>query len=137
MYTLKSMIPGYRSPFKQFPTSHTFPWTWFSETEVEGTKSTTISRTDDRVIVRIDMPGYKMDDIDITLDDRVLIVRANRDKISEDETVISDDRTYSVDHRIRLKFSPGEPDAVITDGVLTISIPFEKSAKIPIRQITA
>ncbi|MFA1609920.1 Hsp20/alpha crystallin family protein [Halobellus rubicundus] len=76
----------------------------------------------------VDLPGYEKDDIEITVDDRMLTIEAAREADEADERdhyVHRERRSQSAHRSIRL---PGEvrPDgasAGYNNGVLTVSLP--------------
>ncbi|SEO53065.1 HSP20 family protein [Halogranum amylolyticum] len=87
-----------------------------------------VSETDDDVVVNADLPGYEKSDIDVTVDDNRLTIRAQRDRTTEgtDARYHRRERTH---REIRRSLSlPTEIDesassASYHNGVLTIVLP--------------
>ncbi len=90
------------------------------------------------LVVTVDIPGFKKDDIKLSIHGNVLSIYAEKkDNVNVDE-IICKQRPNLIDKKIRLplKIKAGEEkvdSAKYSDGVLTIKIPVETSGKnIPI-----
>ncbi|AAT43324.1 archaeal heat shock protein Hsp14 [Picrophilus oshimae] len=86
------------------------------------------------IYIDLDMPGFKKDNISVTLEKSYVVINASRE-INKGGTVFENQRPSKVFKRIQL---PGEPDknadvsAKYEDGVLHLSIPAKdvKSIKV-------
>lgn len=96
--------------------------------EFFGRISVDVSEDDDAFIVTADLPGFERDDIDITVRDTTLHLRARHQSASEDsenEYHRRERARRSVSRTVRL---PGpvevnEASAEFNNGVLTITLP--------------
>ncbi|HJU35167.1 MAG TPA: archaeal heat shock protein Hsp14 [Nitrososphaera sp.] len=91
------------------------------------------------LIVRIDLPGFKREEIKISIEEDLLSIRAKRME-SEDErlgTMIYKQRPIQIDKRISLPISVKEGEkvsgiATYLDGVVTLKIPTSRANIIPV-----
>ena len=87
------------------------------------------------LIVTIDVPGFKKEDIELSIRRNVLSIRAEKKQNSHDKDEnICNQRPNIIDKKIRLplKIKEGEEkvnSAKYSDGVLTITIPTENGGK--------
>jgi HSP20 family molecular chaperone IbpA len=87
------------------------------------------------LIVTIDVPGFKKEDIELSIRRNVLSIRAKKKQNSHDKDEnICNQRPNIIDKKIRLplKIKEGEEkvnSAKYSDGVLTITIPTENGGK--------
>jgi HSP20 family protein len=90
-------------------------------------------RDGDTFVVEFDVPGTSLDSIDITVDQNVLTVRAERPGVSRDgvETIISERSTGTFSRQVFLgeTLDADNITAEYTDGVLTLRIPVLEAAK--------
>ena len=97
--------------------------------EMEGGRlSVDVAENDDEVTVTADLPGFDKDDIDISVREGRLTIRAEREEETEDE-----DETYhrrerihrEVSRTLRLPADVQEEEASATyqNGVLTVTLP--------------
>jgi len=90
------------------------------------------------LIVTVDIPGFKKDDIKLSIHGNVLSINAEKNDNGNINEIICKQRPNLIDKKIRLplKIKAGEEkvdSAKYADGVLTIKIPVETSGKkIPI-----
>jgi len=90
------------------------------------------------LIVTVDIPGFKKDDIKLSIHGNVLSINAEKKDNGNINEIICKQRPNLIDKKIRLplKIKAGEEkvdSAKYADGVLTIKIPVESSGKkIPI-----
>ena len=90
------------------------------------------------LIVTVDIPGFKKDDIKLSIHGNVLSINAEKKDNGNINEIICKQRPNLIDKKIRLplKIKAGEEkvdSAKYADGVLTIIIPVETSGKnIPI-----
>ena len=93
-----------------------------------------ISQTDDAFTIEASVPGFKPDDVEITLEDRVLTIRGTR-RDEKEETgkkyVRRERRAVSVSRQIGLpeEVRADEIAADFEDGVLTITVPRAEKAQ--------
>jgi HSP20 family protein len=93
-----------------------------------------IAETEDRFVVRADLPGIDVKDLDVSMVDNVLTVRGEKKEEIEEQK----ERYHRVERRsgsfCRSFALPGdvktdEIDASYRDGVLTLTIPKSEAAK--------
>ena len=91
------------------------------------------------LIVKIDLPGFKRDEIKISIEEDILSIRAKRME-PEDErlgTILYKQRPVQIDKRISLPISIKEGEkvtgtATYSDGVVTLRIPISRVGVIPV-----
>ena len=92
------------------------------------------------LIVKIDLPGFKRDEIKISIDENILSIRAKRIE-PEDESLGSilyyKQRPIQIDKRISLPVSIKEGEkvtgtAIYSEGVVTLRIPISRVGVIPV-----
>jgi HSP20 family protein len=90
-------------------------------------------REGDRFIIRFDMPGIDRDSIDLTVEQNVLTVRAERADVPSDgaEIIVAERPSGTFTRQLFLGETLDADDlsADYTAGVLTLSIPVRESAK--------
>ena len=93
-----------------------------------------VVETDESLVVTLDLPGFDIDDITVTVDDRELVVTANREESSA--TGEADARYHrrersrrGTSRRLRLPTDVRgtEADAEYERGVLTVTLPKERA----------
>ncbi len=93
-----------------------------------------VRETDEEIVVTASLPGVAPEDIDVTIEDRVLSIRAGsaaEDESEEGSYLVRERRTGSYRRALRL---PGSVDAekVVSGyehGVLTITLPKREEAQ--------
>ena len=91
------------------------------------------------LIVKIDLPGFKRDEIKISVEEDILSIRAKRME-PEDErlgTILYKQRPVQIDKRISLPIPIKEGEkvtgtAIYSDGVVTLRIPISRVGVIPV-----
>jgi len=91
------------------------------------------------LIVKIDLPGFKKDEIKISVEEDILSIRAKRME-PEDErlgTILYKQRPVQIDKRISLPIPIKEGEkvtgtAIYSDGVVTLRIPISRVGVIPV-----
>ena len=91
------------------------------------------------LIVKIDLPGFKRDEIKISVEEDILSIRAKRTE-PEDErlgTILYKQRPVQIDKRISLPIPIKEGEkvtgtAIYSDGVVTLRIPISRIGVIPV-----
>lgn len=97
----------------------------------EGALALDVSETDDELIVRASLPGFRKEDINIEVHDGVLTISASREQETEEKNekfYRRERRVGSVSRRIALPASvvEDEANAKLADGVLTLRLPKSK-----------
>ena len=87
-----------------------------------------IKETEKEVIVRADLPGIKMEDIEVAIDDDQLVIKGERkfEKEEKDKDYIRVERSYGSFYRsfdVGVPIKAEEVKASYTDGVLEITVP--------------
>jgi len=90
-------------------------------------------RRGDEFAVYLDLPGVNRDDVDVTVENNVVTIRARRmPEREEGDEVIADERTYGEFSRqlfLGDNLDPSGLAADLTDGVLTLRIPVSEASK--------
>lgn len=90
-------------------------------------------RRGDEFAVHLDLPGVSRDDVDITVENNVVTIRARRmPQRTEGDEVIADERTYGEFSRqlfLGDNLDPSGLAADLADGVLTLRIPVSEASK--------
>lgn len=102
-------------------------------TRMPRTMPLTAVRRSETVLVDLDVPGVRRDDIDLTVERNVVTVRATRrpDRDEGDEVII-DERPYGQFERqlfLGDNLDPGRLSADLNDGVLRLTIPVSEDSK--------
>jgi HSP20 family protein len=92
-----------------------------------------------KLIVKIDLPGYAKKDIRLSIDEDILRIRANREQDEELQkgSVYYKHRPRQIDKKIILPVSPPDNEKVVgaatyVDGVITVRIPTVEQKNIQI-----
>ena len=91
------------------------------------------------LIVKIDLPGFKRDEIKISIEENILSIRAKRIEPQDERlgTILYKQRPVQIDKRISLPISIKEGEkvtgtAIYSDGVVTLRIPISRVGVIPV-----
>jgi HSP20 family protein len=103
-----------------------------------------VTATEHAVRFRVDVPGFRSEDLDVSVERGVLTITGQRRRaLGEGEKVLSAGRGYG---RFERRWSLGDTvdaeslDASLEDGVLTVTLPVRaavKARKVPIRTVAA
>ena len=91
--------------------------------------------TEDSLKIVIDIPGFKKEDIKLTLCEDILSINASKEiDEKQSDSLITNQRPNIIDKKIRLPIDPVENDdkiesAKYEDGVLTLVIPIKRRGK--------
>ena len=91
--------------------------------------------TEDSLKVIIDIPGFKKENIKLTLCEDILSINAHKETDEkQSESLITNQRPNVIDKKIRLPIDPNENDdkiesAKYEDGILTLVIPVKRKGK--------
>ena len=124
-------------PFREFVQIRDDIGRWFGESsEKDKTErksaiwapSVDIKETEKEVIVRADLPGIRMEDIDVSVDDDQLVIKGERkfEKEEKDKDYIRVERSYGSFYRsfdVGVPIKADEVKASYSDGVLDITVP--------------
>jgi HSP20 family protein len=90
-------------------------------------------RRDGDVVLRFDLPGISLEDIDVNVDRGVLTVSAKReeDKSDSDRPFVRERATGTLRRRIYLgdAYDADKVEAAYENGVLTVRVPLAEQAK--------
>ena len=121
---------GYLSPWVGLPSF--FGDDFFADLQQSGGMDTW--EDDDKIYVQVAVPGMKESDLDVTLENGVLTVRASKEE--KDEKKEGKKRVYSSSMRSSFYYSTTLPsnaghevDADLEDGILTLEVPKAEEAK--------
>jgi len=91
------------------------------------------------LIVKIDLPGFKRDEIKISVEEDILSLRAKRMEPEDEKlgTILYKQRPVQIDKRISLPIPIKEGEkvtgtAIYSDGVVTLRIPISRVGVIPV-----
>jgi HSP20 family protein len=91
------------------------------------------------LIVKIDLPGFKRDEIKISIEEDILSIRAKRMEPQDESlgTILYKQRPIQIDKRISLPIPIKEGEkvtgtATYSEGVVTLRIPISRVGVIPI-----
>lgn len=94
-----------------------------------------LSNDDDAIYVRAEVPGVSLDDIELTLTDKTLVLKGER--VPPQGKYYRQERPRGVFHRVVNVSVPVDRERVsasLTDGVLTVTLP--KAAEVKPRTIS-
>ncbi len=89
-----------------------------------------LSQDDDNIIVRAEIPGVAIDDIELTLTDKTLVIKGERK--AEDGKYFRQERPAGVFHRVINLHVPVDRDrveAAMKNGLLTVALPKTEEVK--------
>ena len=91
------------------------------------------------LVVKIDLPGFKRDEIKISIEEDILSIRAKKMEPQDESlgTILYKQRPVQIDKRISLPIPVKEGEkvtgtATYLDGVVTLKIPISRANVIPI-----
>lgn len=108
---------------------------WFrAESELLNPMSPEISKADDQIVVRADVPGFKEKDIEVRVEPHRLIISGKREQIQDQKkrkTVYSEKRSDEVFRMIDLseEIDFDRVRATLQDGTLEVTLPMADPAK--------
>jgi len=91
-----------------------------------------VRSTEDQVVLVADVPGVKREDLDITLNERVLTIKGSRKFEAKEKEHVVLSRGYGAftkSFTLPSTLDASKLEADLTDGVLTIRIPKQPKAK--------
>jgi len=93
-----------------------------------------IKETDKEIQINADLPGMKMEDIDVSVDEDQLIIKGERkeEKEEKDKDYVRVERSYGSFYRsfnIGVPVKPDQIKATYKDGVLEITLPKAEAKK--------
>ncbi|MCS7264268.1 MAG: Hsp20/alpha crystallin family protein [Armatimonadetes bacterium] len=108
-------------------------WSWSRKLE-RLTPAIEITETSDSYIVQVEVPGVKVEDIEVTLQDDILTIKGKRERSEErkDEIVHWVERAYgefSRSIRIPSDVKIDEVEATYKDGILKVRLPRTEESK--------
>jgi HSP20 family protein len=110
---------------------------WFrAESEVLLPVTVEVTETDEQINIRAAVPGFKAEDIEVSVRDNILILSGeteSRDKGEDENTVFSEWRSNKFCRQLRLtcEVDAEKVAANLKDGVLQLTLP-----KLPVREAT-
>ncbi len=99
-----------------------------------------MAETEDTVEITADIPGINAEDLDVSLNGDVLVIKGEKsdERTENNKNYHMSERSYGSFHRqISLGFTPADDaiDGHFADGVLKVTIPKPDEAKTPNRKI--
>lgn len=98
---------------------------------------TEVSEEDGKVVVRTELPGFDEDDIDVTVAEGTLTIRAERSSFGAGKEK-TDTKSYAVfRHSLLLPcdIDPDKVKAVLKNGMLTVTLPFRDRPSPDVRRV--
>ncbi len=89
-------------------------------------------RTDEHYVLAMDLPGVDPGSIDVSVEDRMLTIRAERTPLAQNATWLVSERpsgTFARQLALGAELDTSRINASYDDGVLTLSIPVAEQAK--------
>jgi len=88
-----------------------------------------IANNDEEFVLTADLPGFDREEIDLTIDDGVVTISAERHHETEANYLHRERRTASVQRRVRLPEMVDDEGATAAyhNGVLTVTVPKEST----------
>jgi HSP20 family protein len=93
-----------------------------------------IKETEDAFLITADLPGFSVDDVEVTVENRVLTIRGERafEEASEGESYRRVERSYGTFTRsfnLPESVESDKVEAMFRDGVMSISLPRREESK--------
>jgi HSP20 family protein len=93
-----------------------------------------IKEAEEAIVITADLPGFKADDVDVTVEDRRLSIRGERkfEDAAEGETYHRVERSYGVFERsftLPSSVDPSKVEASFKNGEVTITLPRREESK--------
>ena len=117
-----------------FEDSFVRPRTWGFSTDASAGLPLEITNTSDALVVEAALPGIKPEDVDITVEDGTLSIRAESREQHEEtkgETLVSEIRRGTVSRRVALPtgLEADKATATFEHGVLRLTFPRSEAVK--------
>ena len=101
-------------------------WTWSPPLEV--------AEDEDKITVRLELPGVKKDDVEVSLSDNTLTIRGEkkREEETKDENIVRIERVYGSFQRsisLPAAVDADKVEAKLNDGVLEVVLPKHEEVK--------
>jgi HSP20 family protein len=105
-----------------------------SFSEAGWNPSVDVIETDDEIVVKAEIPGVSMDDIDLTVENNRMILSGEKKQEHEekDDNYYLMERSYGSFRRIFVLPAQADADRVVAsyeDGLLTVTVPKSEAAK--------
>ena len=109
-------------------------WNTTAYSDLDWSPSVDLAETDERIVVKAELPGLSKDDIDITVENNQLILSGEKrhEEEEKEKNYYRVERSYGAFRRIFSLPSTadvGKVKASYEDGVLTVEIPKTEVAK--------
>ena len=97
---------------------------FFSPVTTKYQKNSNVEKTEKEFILKISLPGFKKEEIQISTENNILRITAKRNKkinwLKEEY-----EQSYTLENNIEIE----KITAKLEDGILTITLPFKEKAK--------
>ena len=110
------------------------PWWWETpaEEELTGAYPVDIREEDGKLVVDAEMPGFKRDEIDVSVENGVLRIQAERKPEETEGTEHLKERRYTRVERaftLPAEVDDSDVDAKLQEGVLHLELPKSKESQ--------
>lgn len=128
-----SAVPRFGAEFERFFDDR---WPWLQDFFTDhrgltaGVPRVDVADLDDKLQIRVELPGFSKDDIKLSLDENTLTVRAEQESRSESEEDGKEYYRREITHRsmartipLPAKVTGDQADATFKDGMLEVIVP--------------
>jgi len=91
-----------------------------------------IWRTGDSVVAEAEIPGFKLDDVEVTATDDTVTIRGRRAPAPENAAAIRVERlitSFERSFQLPMQINAEAVEATLTDGVLRVTLPIAEAAR--------
>jgi HSP20 family protein len=130
----KEMMTLRNAMDRLFEDSFVRPSTWLFEGEGRGTLPLDMYQTENEIVVKASLPGFKPEDVDISISGDTLTIKGERKEETEtkEENYFYKERRYGSFSRmvtIPVEVKSEAAEATFENGELTLTIPKAETAK--------
>lgn len=114
--------------FAESELKFSFPGMEFPEIKMEKTMRVNVAETGSDIVVRVEVPGYKKDEVSVNVTENSIEISAYKksEKIERTERLFTQQKSAGAVKQaftLPAKVSPENAEARMKDGVLTITLP--------------
>ncbi len=115
-----------------FELKFSFPRLEFPEIKMERTMRVNVAETDKEVVVRVEVPGYKKDEVSVNVTENSIEISAfkREERVEKTERMFSHEKSAGAVRRaftLPAKVNPEKAEAKLEEGILAVMLPKDKS----------